>query len=903
MEESMVSRPQSVLLALWLVLWPTSSQALVVLSESFAGDAANFTHTSPWQGSYCKDGWRTDLNDGVIAGTDDSCTQCTCNYLVQSDGVNDCIGSEPLDNHIQAGNQNWQNVVYSVRLRNDDDDTMGVVFRYANSANFYLFTLARSSSPGADGCNSEFLGARLIRVRQGNGQLLKEVAGLTYEMGQVHAIRITAVERHLKIEFDLDGDGAYAPSELFFDQADDAQLYLPAGRVGLYAYNNGALESDNAQAPCAAGGCWFDDVVVDLLPPNNKDCGTTSFEGQCQGNLLTYCDKTGLLKTENCGPGACCGWSAQGSYFTCLPEALCAPCVDGCEAGQQGCSSNLSHTVTCAPQADGCLAPVLTACPAGAQCNPATGKCQTPCAPLCGGKECGGDGCGGLCGTCEEQQECLQGHCEDKVPGAMGAPCQTASDCATMMCVNGGGEKLCSKACNGNAGCPAGFLCQDATVAGTTIQACLPSGECIPDCTKKDCGSDGCDGQCGQCDAGFTCKGGTCLADAGATCKTPQDCASGLCISFQSGTFCSAPCSTDEGCPLSWHCGPWLDAVTPNICAPKGTMVAHESCAGVAECIDSCPNAACVSSCFFFGSTTAQHEYSALTLCLQTICQSLCDQDNACIGDCLLEACFQPFATCFPGEMTCSEAVACMGGCGGGQTCLDTCYAGAYPAAKKQLNELLDCVAAHCPDGAPGDCFQDAIGDPCLAPWTGCTEACLPVCNEAECGNDGCGGECGQCPPGQVCVVATCVIDCLPQCDSKDCGDDGCGGTCGQCAPQYTCIAGVCAADGDCVPMAERQCVDGNSTWFDSCGQPGDLAQTCVLGCEDGQCLAPPVTQEDVITLDDVATTPDTDPVTLSAATPSAGCSASGDTGPTLNFWPVLLLLAGLFWNRRSRHV
>lgn len=36
------------------------------------------------------------------------------------------------------------------------------------------------------------------------------------------------------------------------------------------------------------------------------------------------------------------------------------------------------------------------------------------CAPACAGKECGGDGCGGLCDTCPDDQVCFDGECNDE---------------------------------------------------------------------------------------------------------------------------------------------------------------------------------------------------------------------------------------------------------------------------------------------------------------------------------------------------------------------------------------------------------------------------------------------------------------------------------------------------------
>lgn len=67
------------------------------------------------------------------------------------------------------------------------------------------------------------------------------------------------------------------------------------------------------------------------------------------------------------------------------------------------------------------------------------------CTPDCSGKECGDDGCGGSCGTCESDETCSSaGKCE--------------------------------------------------------------AGPCTPDCSGKECGDDGCGGSCGSCDSGEICS-------------------------------------------------------------------------------------------------------------------------------------------------------------------------------------------------------------------------------------------------------------------------------------------------------------------------------------------------------------------------------------------------------------
>ena len=86
---------------------------------------------------------------------------------------------------------------------------------------------------------------------------------------------------------------------------------------------------------------------------------------------------------------------------------------------------------------------------------------------------------------------------------------------------------------------------------------------------------------------------------------------------------------------------------------------------------------------------------------------------------------------------------------------------------------------------------------------------CVPSCEGMECGDDGCGGECGPCSDGHVCLAdGSCL--CLPDCSGKECGGDGCGEECGFCPAQH-----VCLDDGSCLCIAE--CV-GKECGDDGCG-------------------------------------------------------------------------------------
>jgi len=77
-----------------------------------------------------------------------------------------------------------------------------------------------------------------------------------------------------------------------------------------------------------------------------------------------------------------------------------------------------------------------------------------------------------------------------------------------------------------------------------------------------------------------------------------------------------------------------------------------------------------------------------------------------------------------------------------------------------------------------------------LAGCAGDGHRCNSNCEDRQCGDDGCGGSCGDCPASQVCSPdGSC---CEPCCQDKVCGDDGCGGSCGECTGEDVCHAGRC---------------------------------------------------------------------------------------------------------------
>lgn len=109
---------------------------------------------------------------------------------------------------------------------------------------------------------------------------------------------------------------------------------------------------------------------------------------------------------------------------------------------------------------------------------------------------------------------------------------------------------------------------------------------------------------------------------------------------------------------------------------------------------------------------------------------------------------------------------------------------------------------------------------------------CVPACTNKECGDDGCGGNCGKCPavaPNCSNLGKCAAADCVPQCSGGGCGDDGCGGKCA-CSGGAICVANVCQA-----PCNESQNICNGDSLYGCSGKTGQMT---VIPCTDALCIA-----------------------------------------------------------------
>ncbi len=100
----------------------------------------------------------------------------------------------------------------------------------------------------------------------------------------------------------------------------------------------------------------------------------------------------------------------------------------------------------------------------------------------------------------------------------------------------------------------------------------------------------------------------------------------------------------------------------------------------------------------------------------------------------------------------------------------------------------------------------------------------------ADEGGYACGTD-GQASPDGLAPL-DCPWKCEPQCDGRECGDDGCGGSCGTCGAGAVCVdAGLCVGKPTCAQVTKVGCCDGGTLW--TC--EGGVVEATACG-EDGPC-------------------------------------------------------------------
>ncbi len=563
--------------------------------------------------------------------------------------------------------------------------------------------------------------------------------------------------------------------------------------------------------------------------------------------------------------------------------------------------------------------------PAKPLCDAVAGRCVSQCVPACSGRTCGDDGCGGTCGACATGTACsLGGRC---IPEAWtcdpawygvggvcdcgcGAPDPDCTDpsaplagCAAFETCNAAGACVstvpkawtCGAGTYGaHDGCNCGCGAPDPDCADTTasligcapgVTSCNADGTCAtctPDCTGKQCGSDGCSGLCGVCaDATLsTCSQGTCVDPCFPTalkctvavcgdngcggscgdCAPGSSCSSGQCkkdvvvpdngsctghcgSSAPAGCYCTATCADDGNCCLDYQqkCGCTPDCAGKE-CGPNG-------------CGGSC--GICSNSSKKFCSAAGQCTAACTPDCSGKTCGD--DGCGGTCGACAAGSSCQWTQQCVPDAWKCdpslyADHIACDCGCGAPDSDCQTAGTSVFncplPATKCTSGGLCDTTFcetdATCNTGqwCTGLYFTGGttFGGACLAPVASASPPGFPCNVGDECASSVClDGLCrqycasdAQCPESQLCLG-------LPVRDSATAALRGVAPVCAQlpgsgaaCKAQTDCASnsGACVAVVDAATQGPRYVCSVLK-------KKGAIGQSCAnTACPDGYLCA-----------------------------------------------------------------
>ncbi|MBM4354080.1 MAG: hypothetical protein FJ109_09855, partial [Deltaproteobacteria bacterium] len=576
-------------------------------------------------------------------------------------------------------------------------------------------------------------------------------------------------------------------------------------------------------------------------------CGDDGCGGTCG-----FCPNNQLCQNGTCVPQPCtatcagkvCGYSACGD-----PCGIC-PSGQECIAGKCKCVPSCVGAI-CGP--DGC----------GGLCGDcASGTCYQGtcvCTPTCAAKECGLDGCGGSCGYCPPGSACTGGKCVCQFPanvceikecGLWPDACQEVvdcGDCGSGFYCNTAGKCVCQPTCQGKKcgpdgcpgqgtcgncppgfactadgqcmpSCPGGFACGKSCCAAS--QKCVAGSCCTPTCNGKECGYDGCGGVCGTCDVGEICN----MTGPEWKCKLIPcipNCKGKVCGSDGCFATCLPGCAPNEKCvegmclcnaktcaDLGKECGQWAD-----------------SCGGTVDCGPAEP------------------------ICLTLFKAQSCLQGKLKVLDCSLSN-----QVCKDGECVDPKGMPCD--VLGGQESL--CIGDILFECLNGVVMLTDCskmgfvCAFDAQEGAHA-----------------CVPVCIPTCKDKDCGNDGCGGSCGECPEGELCFEDHRCCECKP----------GAVGKCG--------VGGVRSCDTDCHWSDCNEPPDSSSEMVES---PGDIrTQEEVVVVENDDAVSAAENPLGEVRQEEVAP-PQHEGATAggTVASPSCGCIVGGKRDLGSGVWLVL---------------
>jgi hypothetical protein len=457
----------------------------------------------------------------------------------------------------------------------------------------------------------------------------------------------------------------------------------------LYTCEQGGEDGDHCATTCLRAGEEDDGLCISDAHCDLGVCEEDVENGEeCDED--TDCESMHCDNGFCCDDGACCASDtdcpgAGGVGTTCDDSASCQGSRGEivCETFQ--CTTRLGiaddRQCTTSVEADNCGAYLSVFC--DGTVDQRSPRCPSSCS---NDSACDADAhCDVACvpdqvdgSVCDEDSDCISGHCTNNVCCATGDCCQNAEDCPSRYSTS----PTCDlpSACQGtrDAAICADFMCDtaedvaddSACTVSIEAQACglYPSRFCSggTDQTPPLCAM-GCTADA-ECDSNAHCDGMACLMDLpnGTMCDEPSDCVSNHC---QNG-YC---CGGGDCCSRDTDCSPGTYGEAPRCLSPA--MCQGERRDPICNASNQCQlgpavgdDSGCVgqlsNTCALFPSVFCTSAQSQTTdqggLCdMQCSASSECDAGAYCMG-----------TTCAPSGMM-GEACTATAQCATGLSCVD----------------------------------------------------------------------------------------------------------------------------------------------------------------------------------------------------------------------------------------
>ena len=277
-----------------------------------ASNVGSYSGTDGWVSGFSVDPWTTAGVGGVRSLSDDN--------------TGPFGGNSGADNHLIKTDLVFTDLLVDARIRSNDDDTVGIVFRYQDDLNFYVAFVTNGARPDLpDGYGEYAPGAAIYRVQAGSASQLFYSGAVSYVQGQFHDVRLVVYGSQFDYYVDLDQNGNFEGDELVASASDAT---FASGNMGLYSYTNGE--------PIGAD---FDDLVVSIW--DGDDDGVADIYDNCP--LVSNPLQNDFDLDDE---GDLCDLDADGDGFEALADGDCDdldPLVNPgasevCGGGDEDCS-------------------------------------------------------------------------------------------------------------------------------------------------------------------------------------------------------------------------------------------------------------------------------------------------------------------------------------------------------------------------------------------------------------------------------------------------------------------------------------------------------------------------------------------------------------------------------------